>query len=67
MSDSTVFSGLIIKAQSGIFHVDTGDRVISSKLRGRLMQAPMESDAAALGDRVRLRLLEDGTGENSGV
>jgi ribosome biogenesis GTPase len=62
MSESTVFSGLIIKAQSGIFDVDTGDRVISSKLRGRLMQAPMESDAAALGDRVRLSLLEDGTG-----
>jgi ribosome biogenesis GTPase len=62
MSDSTVFFGLIIKAQSGIFDVDTGDRVISSKLRGRLMQAPMESDAAALGDRVRLSLLEDGTG-----
>jgi ribosome biogenesis GTPase len=62
MSESPVLSGLIIKAQSGIFDVDIGDRVISSKLRGRLMQAPMESDAAALGDRVRLSLLEDGTG-----
>lgn len=26
------------------------------------MQAPMESDAAALGDRVRIQILEDGTG-----
>jgi ribosome biogenesis GTPase len=62
MSGSTLLSGLIIKAQSGIFNVDLGDRVIPSKLRGRLMQGPMESDAAALGDRVHLRLLEDGTG-----
>jgi len=62
MSESPFHSGLIIKAQSGIFDVDIGGRVISSKLRGRLTQAPMESDAAALGDRVSLSLLEDGTG-----
>lgn len=62
MSESSVYSGLIIKAQSGIFDVDIGDQVISAKLRGRLTQGPMESDAAALGDRVRLRLLEDGKG-----
>jgi ribosome biogenesis GTPase len=62
MSDPTLLSGLIIKAQSGIFDVDLGDRVVPTKLRGRLMQGPMESDAAALGDHVRLRLLEDGTG-----
>jgi ribosome biogenesis GTPase len=55
-------SGLIIKAQSGIFDVDVGNAVITTKLRGRLMQAPMESDVAALGDRVQIRLLEDGTG-----
>lgn len=62
MSNEAHLSGLIIKAQSGIFDVDVGGRVIPSKLRGRLMQAPMESDAAALGDRVKLSLLEDGSG-----
>lgn len=62
MPISDQLAGLIIKAQSGIFDVDVGDRVISSKLRGRLMKAPMESDAAALGDRVQVTLLEDGTG-----
>ena len=62
MAEVKVLSGLIIKAQSGIFDVDVGDAVISAKLRGRLMQAPMESDVAALGDRVRVSLLEDGTG-----
>jgi len=62
MAEAKVMSGLIIKAQSGIFDVDVGNAVISAKLRGRLMQAPMESDVAALGDRVRVSLLEDGTG-----
>jgi ribosome biogenesis GTPase len=62
MAKQQVVSGLIIKAQSGFFDVDLGESVIRAKLRGRLMQAPMESDAAALGDRVRLSLLEDGTG-----
>ncbi|TFH36678.1 MAG: ribosome small subunit-dependent GTPase A [Anaerolineales bacterium] len=62
MTQSTTLSGLIIKAQSGIFNVDVGDTVISAKLRGRLMQARMESDVAALGDRVQVSLLEDGTG-----
>ena len=62
MAEAKVLSGLIIKAQSGIFDVDVGDAVISAKLRGRLMQAPMETDVAALGDRVRVSLLEDGTG-----
>ncbi len=62
MPEAELLSGLIVKAQSGIFDVDLGDRVIPSKLRGRLMQGPMESDAAALGDRVRIQVLEDGTG-----
>jgi ribosome biogenesis GTPase len=61
MTDQQPLSGLIIKAQSGIFDVDLGERVVSAKLRGRLMQGPMESDAAALGDRVWISLLEDGT------
>ncbi len=62
MSSDAQLSGLIVKAQSGIFNVDVGDRVIQCKLRGRLTQSPMESDAAALGDRVHLSVLDDGTG-----
>jgi ribosome biogenesis GTPase len=62
MAKPTTSSGLIIKAQSGHFDVDLGDKVITAKLRGRLMQARMETDAAALGDRVQVSLLEDGTG-----
>jgi ribosome biogenesis GTPase len=60
--DTGLIEGLIIKAQSGLFDVQTDTGVITSRLRGRLMKEPMESDAAALGDRVSVQLLEDGSG-----
>lgn len=60
--DSGLIEGLIIKAQSGLFDVQTEDGVITSRLRGRLMQEKMESDAAALGDRVQVRKINDGMG-----
>jgi ribosome biogenesis GTPase len=60
--DEGLIKGRIIKAQSGLFEVETNEDVITSKLRGRLMKDPMESDAAALGDLVFVRRLEDGTG-----
>ncbi len=54
MPDADLLPGLIVKAQSGIFDVETEQGVIPSKLRGRLMKERMESDAAALGDRVQI-------------
>jgi ribosome biogenesis GTPase len=54
MPDSDLLPGLIVKAQSGIFDVETEQGMIPSKLRGRLMKERMESDAAALGDRVQI-------------
>jgi ribosome biogenesis GTPase len=60
--NSDLIEGRIIKAQSGWFDVETEAGVITSKLRGRLMKDPMESDAAALGDLVLVQKLEDGTG-----
>lgn len=57
-----LIEGRIVKAQSGWFNVETSDGVIASKLRGRLTKNPMESDAAALGDLVLVRKLDDGTG-----
>lgn len=61
-STSGLTKGRIIKAQSGLFDVETREGVITAKLRGRLMKDPMESDAAALGDLVLVRRLDDGTG-----
>lgn len=60
--DSHLLEGLIVKAQSGLFEVETEQGIITSRLRGRLTKNPMESDAAALGDRVVVRKLEDGMG-----
>jgi putative ribosome biogenesis GTPase RsgA len=60
MSDSDLLPGLIVKAQSGIFDVETEQGIIASKLRGRLMKERMESDAAALGDRVQISKQPEG-------
>ena len=57
-----LLKGLVIRAQSGFFDVETKNGVISSRMRGRLTQAPQETDAVALGDRVSISLAEDGVG-----
>ena len=60
MPEADLLMGLIVKAQSGIFDVETEQGIIPSKLRGRLMKERMESDAAALGDRVQIRTQPEG-------
>lgn len=54
--------GLIIKAQSGFFWVETGEGVFVCQLRGKLKQGRAKGDIAALGDRVHITLLDDGSG-----
>jgi ribosome biogenesis GTPase / thiamine phosphate phosphatase len=54
--------GLIIKAQSGFFTVETGQGFIVCQLRGKLKQGRATGDIAAIGDRVRVTLLTDGSG-----
>ena len=61
MTESTL-SGLIIRAQSGFFTVETGEGSIVCQLRGRLKQGPRTGDLAAIGDRVSISVLEDGSG-----
>lgn len=55
-------SGLIIKAQSGFFTVETGLGLIVCQLRGKLKQGKAIGDIAALGDHVRITVLDDGSG-----
>ncbi|MBI3167089.1 MAG: ribosome small subunit-dependent GTPase A [Chloroflexi bacterium] len=50
------------KAQSGFFWVDTGQGVIVCQLRGKLKQGRAKGDIAALGDRVEITVLDDGSG-----
>ncbi|MEW6085564.1 MAG: ribosome small subunit-dependent GTPase A [Chloroflexota bacterium] len=54
--------GLIIKAQSGFFTVKTGDGLVICRLRGKLKQGKATGDIAALGDNVRITILNDGSG-----
>jgi len=53
---------LIIKAQSGFFTVETGQGFIVCQLRGKLKQGRATGDIAALGDRVTVTVLTDGSG-----
>ncbi len=59
----SVCEGLVISDQSGFFKVEIeGQRAVVCRLRGKLMEDARSSDIAAIGDRVRVRLLDDGTG-----
>ncbi len=61
MTDTTL-SGLIIRAQSGFFTVETGEGPVICQLRGRLKQGPRTGDLAAIGDHVHVTVLEDSSG-----
>ena len=54
--------GLITKAQSGFFWVETGEGIIVCQLRGKLKRGRAMGDIAALGDHVSITLLDDGSG-----
>jgi ribosome biogenesis GTPase len=54
--------GLIIKAQSGFFTVETGQGFVVCQLRGKLKQGRAKGDIAALGDNVQITVLPDGSG-----
>ncbi len=62
MTDTPRLQGLIIKAQSGFFSVETGQGLVVCQLRGRLKQGKATGDIAAVGDRVRVTVLTDGAG-----
>jgi ribosome biogenesis GTPase len=62
MPDPDRVPGLVVRAQSGFFEVETGHGRVTAKLRGRLLEGPHTTDRIALGDRVQVRLLEDGGG-----
>ena len=54
--------GLIIKAQSGFFTVETGQGFTVCQLRGKLKQGKATGDIAAVGDNVWITVLTDGSG-----
>ncbi|MBN1956121.1 MAG: ribosome small subunit-dependent GTPase A [Anaerolineae bacterium] len=54
--------GIIIKAQSGFFTVHTGQGQFVCRLRGRLKKKRLDTDPAAVGDRVSIHVTGDGSG-----
>ncbi len=74
MTKDTLQQGLIIKAQSGFFTVEmspsrasrdlggAGQSFVVCQLRGRLKHGKATGDIAALGDKVRITVLEDKSG-----
>jgi ribosome biogenesis GTPase / thiamine phosphate phosphatase len=61
LNDQTL-PGLIVRAQSGFFTVETGQGAVVCGLRGRLKQGRHDGDLAAVGDRVLVTVLTDGSG-----
>ena len=62
MSEGVSTTGLIVKAQSGFFTVQTAQGQVVCGLRGRLKRGRALGDLAAVGDRVRITRAADGTG-----
>ncbi len=62
MTNKKYKRGLIIKAQSGFFTVETGEGLVICRLRGKLKRGRAVGDIAALGDKVLIELLADGSG-----
>ena len=62
MTNEITKKGLIIKAQSGFFWVETGEGIIVCQLRGKLKRGRAMGDIAALGDHVSITISDDGSG-----
>jgi ribosome biogenesis GTPase len=62
LANDQFLHGLIIKAQSGFFTVETGQGFVVCQLRGKLKQGKAKGDIAAIGDRVWITVLPDSSG-----
>ena len=62
-ADSTQLSGLVLRARSGFYTVQTDDlQLVECHLRGRLKEDRQSAALVVIGDRVSVGLQEDGTG-----
>ncbi len=61
VSADGLISGLVLRARGGFYDVETARGVLTAQLRGRMKQDLPESELIAIGDRVSLAVLEDGS------
>ena len=59
---NNIYSGLIIKAQSGFFTVHCEAGRFECRIRGQLNHKRLDTDLATIGDKVIIDVIEDGTG-----
>jgi len=59
---ATTETGLIVRAQSGFFTIQTAVGLVTCQLRGRLKQGKALGDIAAIGDRVTISQMTPDTG-----
>lgn len=57
-----VLNGLVTRLQAGFYTVQVNNHEITCRLRGRFKKARINEDIVAVGDRVEIQLLEDGSG-----
>ena len=62
LANEQFVKGLIVKAQSGFFTVEAGQDLIVCQLRGKFKKGRAQGDIAAIGDRVWVTILPDGSG-----
>ncbi len=63
-----LLDGLVVKEQSGFFWVEAEDATVyMCRLRGRLMEEAQSSDIAAIGDRVKISVIENDETGNKGT
>jgi ribosome biogenesis GTPase len=55
-------SGLVLRAQSGFYWVQTGAGMVECKLRGRLKRERQSTDIAVIGDDVEITIVGPGEG-----
>ncbi|MEM9665793.1 MAG: ribosome small subunit-dependent GTPase A [Bacteroidota bacterium] len=61
--ESTHRTGTVIRSTGSWYDVDTGSRVVPSKIRGKFrLEAQTKTNPVVVGDRVTIRLNEDDTG-----
>lgn len=64
----SLLDGLVVQEQSGFFWVETADSTVyMCTLRGRLLEQAQSTDVAAIGDRVRISVLENDESGDKGV
>jgi ribosome biogenesis GTPase len=59
MSESELIHGLVVRAQSGFFQVETDQGVVTAQIRGRHRKRRLDSDLLALGDHVTVQLVDE--------